>query len=407
MHTDNSVDVDNLPRWLAVVRSGGPIALCAVAGFLSAFTVSMVGLLPVGEVVLTLVFTWVVVRSLVCHGWPTRLQQLGWYKVLIVLIGVMALGYIGSDFYRGTASSNLIRGWARVGFLAIDLVAIAYLIDGSWRRLYVFMFALYLGNSLNALLAGPLMGEWWKFGVGYTLTAIGLFAVAGQTPFLQVAVALILGAVSLGLGARSLGSICLLAAGLFWLRYARGALRPIAFVVMLGALAGMFTAANTVFIENQDHAGSNMERQSMIETAAEAFISSPLIGQGSWFTASRISRLEERMARKDPTFRGYSEEEARKISIHSQLLVALAEGGILGGVFFLFLGMLLMKTLRTLVNNSMPHRAFLFYLVIAGLWNLCMSPFSGVTRIEIALVICACLLVILQQQGELSEDYRE
>ncbi|MBK9991609.1 MAG: O-antigen ligase family protein [Verrucomicrobia bacterium] len=406
MYTDNT-EVANISRWLNAVRNYGPITLCAIAGFLSAFTVSMVGLLPVGELVLALVFPWVLVRSIAYHGWPARLQQLGWYKLLFVLIGVMAMGYIGSDLYRGTGSGNLIRGWARVGFLAIDFVTIAYLIDSSWRRLFVFVFALYLGNSLNALLAGPLMGEWWKFGVGYTLTAIGLFAVAGRNPFLQVTVALILGLLSLGLGARSLGSICLLAAGLFWLRYARGVLRPLAFVVMLGALAGMFTAANTVFIENQDHAGSNMERQSMIETAAEAFISSPLVGQGSWFTASRISRLEERMERKDPTFRGYSEEEVRKISIHSQLLVALAEGGVLGGLFFVFLGMLLLKTLRTLVNNPMPHRSFLFYLVIAGLWNLCMSPFSGVTRIEIALVVCACLLVILQQQGELSEDYSE
>ena len=79
----------------------------------------------------------------------------------------------------------------------------------------------------------------------------------------------------------------------------------------------------------------------------------------------------------------------------------------MGGLFFLFMGGLLLKTLRTLVNNPMPHRTFLFYLVIAGLWNLCMSPFSGFARIEIVLAICACLLVILQQQGELTEDYRE
>jgi hypothetical protein len=36
-----------------------------------------------------------------------------------------------------------------------------------------------------------------------------------------------------------------------------------------------------------------------------------------------------------------------------------------------------------------------------------MSPFSGIARTEIVLAICACLLVILQRQGELSEDYSE
>jgi O-antigen ligase len=120
-----------------------------------------------------------------------------------------------------------------------------------------------------------------------------------------------------------------------------------------------------------------------------------------------ISRLEERRARLDPTFKGYSDEEARQLSIHSQLLVALAEGGILGGAFFLGMGALLFKTMRSLVRYSAPCRAFLLYLVIAGCWNLLMSPFSGVARVEISLAICACLLMILQRQGELAEDYRE
>jgi O-antigen ligase len=419
MNPDSPAE-NSLPRWLAFIRDDGPIALCAVAGFLSAFTIPLVGLLPVGELILAMVFPWVLVRSVILKRWPSHIQQLGWYKLMLLMIGVMALGYIGSDLYRGTAGSNLVRGWARVGFLAMDLVTIAYLIDGSWRRLYVFIFALYLGNSLNALLTGPLMAEWWKFGVGYTLTAIALFIVAGRASWLQVIVALALGALNLILGARSLGGICLLTAGLLGLRYARGIYRPIAIVVSLGVLAAVIVAANTVFVDKEDnslsatqnqsliqHSGSDMERQSMIETAAEAFLSSPLVGQGSWFTATRIHRLEERMARKDPHFHGYTEEEVHRIAIHSQLLVSLAEGGILGGTFFLVLGGLLLKTLRTLVNQSMPHRTFLFYLVIAGLWNLCMSPFSGVTRVEIGLAICACLLVILQQQGELTEDYRE
>ena len=410
-----------LPRWLFFVRDCVPIVLCAIAGFLSAFTVSFVGLLPVGELVLAIICPFVLVRLIILKGWPARVQQLGWFRLLLVMIGVMALGYIGSDLYRGTAGSNLFRGWARVGFLALDFVTIAYLIDCSWHRLYVFVFALYLGNSLNAILAGPLAEEWWKFGIGYTLTTLVLFFIAGRALLFQVILVLALGALNLILGARSLGGICMLTAALLALRYARGVFRPIAILAALAVLASIFVAANTVFEKNQNptlassnnqenvlqHSGSDIERQSMIETALEAFISSPLVGQGSWFTARKISRLEEKMARKDPHFQGYSEEEVQRISIHSQLLVSLAEGGILGGLFFLVMGGLLLKTLRTLVNTSMPHRAFLFYLIIAGLWNLCMTPFSGVTRVEIGLAICACLLVILQLQGEISEDYRE
>jgi hypothetical protein len=385
-----------------------PVTLCGLAGFLSAFTVSVVGQLPIGELVLLPVLPWVLVRAYHSGGWPPGIQQLRWYKLLFMTLGLMALGYVVSDLYRGNASSNFIKGWARVGFFAIDLVTISYLVGCSWRRLYVFVLAFNLGATLHSLFSYQLFEDWWKYGLGYGLTLFVFFVVAGRFPLLQAGVAVALGALSFALGSRNMGGICLLTAGLFSLRYARGTLRLLAALVCVGALVAMYIAANTVFLENQAHEASNIERQSMIETAGEAFLSSPLIGQGSWFATSRLMhRLEDRIASKDPNFQGYSDEEANKITIHSQLLVSLAEGGILGGTFFLVMGLLLLMTLRTLLTNRLPHRVFLFCLVITGLWNLGMSPFSGQARIEIILGVCTCLLVILQQKGKLEEDFKE
>jgi hypothetical protein len=393
---------------VAAIKGATPATLCGVVGALSAFTVPIVGLLPVGELVLILVFPWVILQLVSNRAWPTRMQQLSWYKLLLVLVGVMETGYILSDLYRGTSNENLARGWARVGFLGIDLVAIAFLIDGSWTRLRIFIFALYFANSLNGMLTNPIDERWWEFGVGPSVTALTLFLCAGRPVFIQVGIALALGALGMSLGARSLGGICLLTAVLFSLNRARGVLRPVALIGAGCALAALLFAANAVILSNLEKTNSNVERRSMIETAGEAFLESPFIGQGSWFTATNmISRLEEHRARLDPTFHGYSEDEARQISIHSQILVALAEAGILGGSFFIFYGGLLIKTIRTLTRFPVPRRAFTLYFVINGLWNLCMSPFSGVARTEIVLAICACLLVILQRQGELSEDYIE
>jgi hypothetical protein len=303
----------------------------------------------------------------------------------------------------------MARGWARVGFLAIDLVAIAYLIDGSWGRLQLTIFALYIGGSVNAVLTGPLFERWWEFGVGYLITAIVLFICAGRSAPIQIVAAMVMAAASFVLGARSLGGICLLAAALFGMRYARGIVRPFALITALGAVVTLLFAANTIILQNLGKKGSSIERQSMIESAGEAFVSSPFIGQGSWFTSSgkMLAQLEENRRRLEPGFHHYSEDAGRHIAIHSQILVALAEGGILGGAFFIFYGMLLLKSLSTLTRHSVPHRAFVLYLVIAGIWNLCMSPFSGVARTEICIAVCACLLVILQRQGELSENYRE
>jgi hypothetical protein len=392
----------------SLIQKGSPLALCALTGFLSAFTVSIVGLLPIGELVLLLILPWVLVKCYISRGWPTRIQSLGWYKVLMVLVGIMAVGYVASDIYRATPGGNLARGWARVSFLAVDLVCISYLIDGSWTRLRTFLFALYVGNCVNGLLTHPDPGLLWEFGVGPVFSAFVLFLVAGRAVGIQVVTALLLGGVALLLGARSLGGICLLTGVLFGLRSARGVFRPIALLAVAGAMVAFVFAADQVLLRNQDKQTSNVERQSMIETAADAFISSPLIGQGSWFTATKmIADLEEHREKIDPHFHGYTDEETRQISIHSQLLVSLAEAGILGGLFFIAFGALLIKTLRLLTRNSVPRRAFTLYVAIDALWNVLMSPFSGAARVAIGLGVCCCLLVIMQRQGELTDDYRE
>ena len=176
----NTASFESSSRWLDFFERYGPAILCVLTGFLSAFTISLGGLMPVGELILLAVFPWVLIRAYFRRSWPSRIQQLGWFRLLLLLAGFTALGYVASDLYRSTAFDNLVRGWARVGFLVIDLVAIAYLIDSSWQRLQLFVFALYVGGTVNALISGPLHGEWWKFGIGYVTTTFVLFIFAGR-----------------------------------------------------------------------------------------------------------------------------------------------------------------------------------------------------------------------------------
>jgi hypothetical protein len=407
MLQENAI-ADSPPQVSALIRSWGPGGLCALVGFLSAFTLPIVGQLPVGELILMFVFPWVMIKAVHCRGWPSRIQRLGWFKLLVILVGLTALGYVVSDLYRNTPGDNLVRGWARVAFLGLDLVTIAYLIDRSWGRLQIFLLMLYIGDTVNALTGGLDEEDWWKFGIGQVVAALAFFAFAGRALVIQVVVALAMAALSFSLGARSLGGICLLTAGLFGIHYARGIWRPIALFGALGTSIALLVAADNIILAGQEHGGSNVERRSMLETAGEAFISSPLVGQGSWFTATQmLAQLEERRASLDPKFRHYSPDEARKISIHSQLLVALAEGGILGGAFFIGYGALLLKTIGTLMRHSVPFVALGMYIAFTGLWNLVMSPFSGAARVEIVLITCTCLLMIMQRQGELPGKYRE
>ena len=310
------------PQWQALARTWGPAALCAVTGFLSAFTLPIVGQLPIGELILLLVLPWVIAKGVHKRGWPCRIQRLGWFKLLVTLVGFMAAGYVMSDLYRGTPGDNLVRGWARVGFLGLDLITISFLVDRSWGRLQVFLLALYIGDTVNAMAGDLAPEDWWKFGVGQTVTALVLFAIAGRGLVMQVVITLAMAGLSFGLGARSMGGICLLAAGLFAIHYARGIWRPIALIGSIVTSAVLLVIANTVILSNQEHEGSNTERRSMLETAAEAFVSSPVIGQGSWFTATQmLARIEERRAYLDPKFHHFTPDEARRYrSIRRYLL---------------------------------------------------------------------------------------
>src|SRR5271165_6801899 len=307
------------PQDSSIFRSAGPIILCGITGLLSAFTVPIVGKMPLAEFILVGVFFWVLIRAYMAKGWPTRIQQLGWYKLLLILMAFTAVGYVVSDLYRGTAGVNIARGWARVGFLGIDLVAIAFMIDGSWTRLQVLAFGYYIGNCAAGLIGltdyGLLWGysnygNLWEFGAGPITTALALFLCAGRMTLIQSGTAVAIGAVAMIFGARSLGGIALLTGVAFGLPRAHGMMRPIAFAAAAGALVLLLFAANAVILGNLDKKVSNIERQSMIETAGEAFLSSPFIGQGSWFTTARLlAKLEDKRASLDPTFHGYTEEE--------------------------------------------------------------------------------------------------
>jgi len=395
-------------KTVGFLRNAIPAIVCGLTGFLSAFTVSLVGLLPIGELILLVVCPWSIAGLIKNKRWRSRIQQLSWYKLLLISLGITALGYFASDLYRGTPTIYQIRGWARVSFLIIDIIAIAHLIDNSWVRLRIFVFAFFIGGITNSFLTGPLFEHWWEFGVGAPVTGLALYVVAGLPAIIQMGVAAVIGATSIVLSARSLGGIALLSGVLYGVRFAHGVKRPLVFLAAAGAMVVVVFAAQQTAQENPDKISSNIERTSMIETAAESFLGSPIVGQGTWYSTSRMMRqIEQHRQAKDPNFHGYSEEEASTITIHSQILTALAEAGILGGAFFLVYGVLILKTLRTLTKYPVPHREFVLYLLVDGLWNLCMSPFSGASRVSIGLVVCTSLLVILQRQDELSDNYRE
>jgi O-antigen ligase len=142
----------------------------------------------------------------------------------------------------------------------------------------------------------------------------------------------------------------------------------------------------------------------MLVAAYQGFCSSPIIGQGSWFSNSHVWQnfmLIRAEAAKAEHIGGFPEanEDPGSVAIHSQILVALAEGGIFGATFFIAFGLALVAGVYRLTFTMAAGRFTGIYLLIllGAVFNWFLSPFSGAHRVYIA-VACG-LLFLLQRVG--------
>lgn len=379
-----------------------------LAGFLSAFTVSVGGEMPLGEPLLIATAAWAGLCAVLRHTAPGRLFKrpfLGW------LLGaqILALGaYIASDLYRGSSSHDMARGWGRMVFLGLDLVAIAYLFSCSRRNLFAFVVGINLGACLTLAFGGPLFGDAWKFGYAAPVTFFAVLLAPLAGPWVASAAFIALAATHLVLDYRSYAILCAIASFIPLIQLcsprSRLWLAPVAVSLgLIGAWIGYQQVSPGTRATRSD-----VERTAMITAAAEAFTASPLIGHGSWFSNTKVYEnfmLLRHEAAKRQRVGGFAHpNQARdSMALHSQILVALAEGGLVGGSFFFIYGLgLLWAFWRVLVvepwSRAQPLYAF---LLLTAFWNLGFSPFSGAQRIWISV---ACGLVLLLKANPREEE---
>jgi hypothetical protein len=387
-------------RWRTI--SG---ALSFLASALTAFTVSLVGEMPVGEFVLIGVTGWALLCVVFNHAPPGRLfrSRLFWWMMVAQLVALIA--YVVSDLYRNSAPRDMARGWGRMLFLAIDIVAVTYLFSCSRKNFLWFVMGQAAGALAYTAIHGPMFGDMWKFGIGAPIT-FGVFLLAPFGGAVVSALAIAgLGVGHLNLDYRSLGGICLVAATLILLvRLPMRARWWIAPFALAGAVFGV------LHLYEQSQRGtratrSDIERTAMVTAAKEAFEESPLIGHGSWFSNSDVYdnfMLIRHEAAKQARVGGFAgaNRAPGDEALHSQILVALAEGGLFGGAFFLVFGGGLVWALAEAVMVRRWHRfaPITILILLIAIWNLLFSPFSGAHRVYIAMA-CGLILLLTSETG--------
>jgi O-antigen ligase len=123
---------------------------------------------------------------------------------------------------------------------------------------------------------------------------------------------------------------------------------------------------------------------------------SPVIGLGSWVWDPEMwNTFSARMGRANIG----NSSAGDTMGPHSQIVQAWAEAGLLGLVFFVYFGRLLLKALyilcfRRTLDWMTP--LFLCYLLLA-LWDLCFSPFANLHRFLIALNLAMAIHILSER----------
>jgi hypothetical protein len=372
-------------------------------GLLKPFTVRVVGAMPLGEIPLLLGLGIFALCLISTGNFPAPLLRtpLFWALFTAQLIGLT--GYVVSDLYRDSASGDMIRGWARMIFLGADFFALAVLFGVGWAPFVALQLGLVF-SVIEPLLNGPLFGDYWKFGWAFPLTTAVFLTAPLLGRVAAPAAALALGVVHFTMDFRSMTAICTAVGGLLTLAiFPRPARRVLFFTGVLVVAAGLLVM-NTSTTTSQRSVRSDVERSAMMEAAWIGFTRSPWIGQGSWFSQSDVMEVFLDIRAENAHLAGiggFENTDAGDVAIHSQLLVALAEGGLFGGTFFFLYGLLLLWTIYAVSVERDWDRLtpiLVFTLVVAFI-DLCISPFSGAHRLGIS-VAAAAMLRVAFESGE-------
>lgn len=391
-------DVNDMTAWLL--------------GLLSLFYINLGGQLYLGEIALIGLAPILLVqrgRAL----WRNRHM-----RVFLLLGGVWLVGQILTDLLRRTPTADLIRGWSAIAVFGASAISLYLLTANQLKRIKIFS-AGYLVSSLVALWFQPspyFTAEPWKFGLGMPLTlALFLFVSlqTGQKPQRAsrwLGVLLLLGLISIYLGARGLGALTVIAAIFLWLRFApltqnwleQARPKNLLLLLVIFAFSGLVILQGYVFVTEQGWLG-NSARQKLatqyngnligilVSGRADTFISlqaiadSPWLGHGSWAKNAdyrlyyykirdmgfqvNLARMENYISRSD------------LIPAHSHLTQAWVWSGLAGAIFWGWMCIFILQSL--LAANRQPNDLYplVIFLAVSALWDIFFSPFGSLVRL--------------------------
>jgi hypothetical protein len=383
-----------------------------VLGSVGAFSVGLVGSLPINELLLFPLLP----IALLSKGRRAFKREYLWFYILV---GGWLLGTIIADFYFGSALTNRLKGAARVIFFGLNFVALAILINDRTRRMVIFAISLAVVMTSTGLGFGG-MSLMWKFGLSGAVAITGLlvssYYYAQGRYWRCLIISLFLAWLNLYYGFRSQLVVHLVSAVLvlplfdqsragrsdtrrsqspgrilLLLALAGGAAYLANASIKYGAKVGLFDESLSQKFEGQSKGDYGVLVGGRPETlvAIQAIRDSPILGHGSYPVDPKYLQLKQDIQYEH----GYSDSDDPEdigdpvIPTHSHLTMAWVESGILGGICWIYFLALTFRAVLQL-GYLRPHFAPLYsYLLVWFLWDILYSPFGSVNRLWAAYFI--------------------
>lgn len=392
-------------KYIASKRDGikvtGLSFLAFVCGVASNYKFNLVGEIYAAEILLLLISPFVFFL-----GRGGSLFGRSVFRFFLAFAVLALIGYMLSDLYRGTESSQYVRGWGRLGIFISDLIALSILAENHKRNLWWYALGMGIGGILFMVSEGMPLSH-WKFGYGvpitYTVVCLSFLLPARLASLAIVALSIL----SIGLDFRSLGGETLSVAIVLWVRSSRPGqtklrLRHILSLIGVTVLGGFIlvmaltaTQKGTEIHRDESNAG----RLAGIKVGLIAIQESPLIGWGSWTVNEKFAQMETN------EYKGVVEEHGGEaiagslFSPHSQILQVWVEGGLLAAMFCIYYGYQLILSMKyiLLVRSIDAYTAIFFLALIGALWDLFLSPFLGYTRMSVAYAVAVICVMTAER----------
>lgn len=360
-------------------------------------------------------------------------RRRGVSRVPLKVVGlglIWLIGQVVTDLVRMTPEADWTRGWSKIVFLLVNLASLALLIDGRWRRIWLFGAGLAVGEAVQFYVhpSAYAIGDPWKFGLGPAVSLGGALLASWPSvyrrPLASAGILLALAVVNLQMDFRSMAGVCFLAGvgvllagrsdGVHVRRSSRRRAALITCISVLGGLGfvqlyqhaaqggALGVRAQTKYDAQQSSLGILLSGRPEITVAARAIRDSPIIGHGSWAKDPKYVQMLFSELR-NAGYRGTTVPLSQDlIPTHSHLFGAWVEAGIAGAIFWLWaLGLVVsvLPRLHGLADERVPLLAF---LGVSFLWDVLFSPFGAERRV----IVPYCLLALLLAQADLRRRNR-